>query len=268
MKARLFRVVTFSTEPEHGNPAFVLTNADGASDRALVGACAMLGADIIAVVGGEAGGEIPLKFFTQAGPHPGAGHATLAAAHVALLGGFDTRENRTGCVFRQVNGEARPGRVEGSRISVDFPVMPGVNTDRAAELAAALGASPHEVLVAPFAYVAVFEDSASVAALLPDLALISGFDRNAVVATAPGKGDCDIVIRVFAPKVGLPEDPVCGTAHRIIIPYWAEKLGKKKIRSRQLSPRGGTLWCEDKGDQIAIAGETCLVLEGTVRLPD
>src|SRR5579872_4307941 len=112
MKARLFRVVTFAADPARGNPAFVLTQADGAGDRTLTAACAMLGADIIAVAGTEAGGEIPLKFFTQAGPHPGAGHATLAAAHVALHGGFDGQENRTGCTFRQTNGETRTARLE------------------------------------------------------------------------------------------------------------------------------------------------------------
>ena len=267
MQARLFRVVTFSADPERGNPAFVLTDADGASDRTLTAACAMLGADIIAVAGAEAGGEVPLKFFTQAGPHPGAGHATLAAAHVVLHGGFKGSNNKAGCVFRQVNGEIRPARMDGSRIAVDFPAMPGVSVDRTGELAAALGASPDEALVAPFGYVAVFEDAASVAALQPDLALLSDFDRNAVIATAPGARDCDIVIRVFAPKVGLPEDPVCGTAHRIVVPYWAAKMAKMIIHSRQLSARGGELWCEDKGARIAIAGETCLVLDGAIRLP-
>jgi PhzF family phenazine biosynthesis protein len=268
MNARLFRVVTFSADPGRGNPAFVLTDADGASDGALSEICAVLGADIITIVGTEAEGEFPLKFHTQDGPHPGAGHATLAAAHVVSQGGFDTMEKRAGCVFRQANGETRPARVEGSRIAVDFPAMPGKSVDRTAELAAALGASPRAVLVAPFGYAAVFDDAAMVAGLRPDLAQITAFDRNAVIATAPGADASDIVIRVFAPKVGLPEDPVCGTAHRIIIPYWAEKLGKRKLHSRQLSPRGGDLWCEDKGGQIAIAGETCLVLEGTVRLPD
>ena len=268
MKARLFRVVTFSADPWHGNPVFVLTDADGADGRALGETCAVLGADIIAVVGTEADGEFPLKFFTQAGPHPGAGHATLAAAHVVLHGGFDTVEKRAGCVFRQANGETRPARVEASRIAVDFPAMPGESVDRMAELAAALSASPRAALVAPFGYVAVFDDAAMVAGLRPDQAQITAFDRNAVIATAPGSGASDIVIRVFAPKVGLPEDPVCGTAHRIIVPYWAALLGKKTIHSRQLSARGGDLWCEDKCGQVAIAGETCLVLDGAVSLPD
>jgi predicted PhzF superfamily epimerase YddE/YHI9 len=267
VKARLCRVVTFSADPEHGNPAFVLTGTGCASDHALAGSCAMLGADIIAVAGTMTHGEIPLKFFTPAGPHPGAGHATLAAAHVVLRGGFDAPEIMNGCIFRQANGEARPARVEGSRVAIDFPVMPGSPLDRTADLAAALGANPRQSLVAPFGYVAVFDDAASVAALQPDLARVSALDRNAVIATAPGAGGCDIVIRVFAPRVGLPEDPVCGTAHRIIVPYWTAKLGKKAIYSRQLSARGGDLWCEDRGDQVTIAGETCLVLDGVVRLP-
>jgi predicted PhzF superfamily epimerase YddE/YHI9 len=267
MRARLFRVVTFSTDPGRGNPAFVLTDADGAGDHTLTAACAMLGADIIAVADAEAGGDVPLKFFTQAGPHPGAGHATLAAAHVVLLGGFEERNNKGSCLFRQVNGEVRPAWMDGPRIAVDFPVMPGVSVDRTGELAAALGAKPDEALIAPFGYVAVFEDAALVAALSPDFALLSAFDRNAVIATAPGADDCDIVIRVFAPKVGLPEDPVCGTAHRIVVPYWAARLGKRTIHSRQLSARGGDLWCEDRGELVAIAGQTCLVLDGEVRLP-
>jgi predicted PhzF superfamily epimerase YddE/YHI9 len=101
----------------------------------------------------------------------------------------------------------------------------------------------------------------------PDPARVSDLDRNTVIATAPGGKASDVVIRVFAPKVGLPEDPVCGTAHRIIVPYWARKLGRAKLHSRQLSARGGDLWCEDRGEYVAIAGETCLIIEGTIRLP-
>jgi len=268
MKARLFRVVTFSPDPANGNPAFVVTQANGASDHALTAACAMLGADILAVIGAGTGGETALKFVTPAGPHPGAGHATQAAAHVMLRGGFDAPKSTACCVFRQANGERRVARLEGSRIAIDFPAMPGVPVDRTEELAAALGARPRETLVAPFGYVAVFDNAAAVMALQPNLALVCAFDRNAVIATAAGNGDSDIVTRVFAPKVGLPEDPVCGTAHRIIAPWWAKKLGKTTIHSRQLSARGGDLWCENKGEQVAIAGETCLVLDGAVRILD
>jgi predicted PhzF superfamily epimerase YddE/YHI9 len=92
-------------------------------------------------------------------------------------------------------------------------------------------ASPQETWDAPFGTVAIFDDPAVIADLRPDLARVSAFDRNAVIS-APGGAASDIVIRVFAPKVGLPEDPVCGAAHRIIILHWAGKLGKTKIHSR------------------------------------
>jgi predicted PhzF superfamily epimerase YddE/YHI9 len=269
-RANFLQVVTFAANPLHGNPAFVLSGADGVSDDALATACAILRADVVAIVGEPSGGEAPLRFFTADGPHAGAGHATLAAAHAALRDGLAVGKGYgSGSItFHLANGDSRAAYVEGDRICVDFPAMPASRVDRVAEMAAALGARPRETWVAPFGYVAIFDESAVIADMQPDLARVSAFDRNAVIATAPGGVASDIVVRVFAPKVGLPEDPVCGTAHRIIVPYWAERMGKTKIHSRQLSPRGGDLWCEDKGETVVIAGETTLVIDGTIRLPD
>jgi len=262
-KANLFQVVTFAADPLHGNPAFVLSGAGDASDRVLIQACAMLRADVIAVVGEAKGGDVPLKFLTREGVHPGPGHSTLAAAHTVL------RCNRApqAATFHLPNGDKRRAYLEGERILVDFPVMPGAKVDQVAEMEAALGARPRETWVAPFGYVAIFDDASVIARLQPDLTKVAAFDRSAVIATAPGDPAADIVIRVFAPNVGLPEDPVCGTAHRIIVPYWSQRLGKKKIHSRQLSPRGGDLWCEDKGQTIVIGGESNLVIDGHIRLP-
>ena len=269
-QAHLFQVVTFATDPLHGNPAFVLSGARDASDHALATACAILRADVIAVVGEPADGDTPLRFFTMTGPHAGAGHATLAAAHTVLREGADSgagAEARS-IRFHLPNGDSRTAQVEGDRICIDFPTMPASRVDRIVDMEAALGERPQETWVAPFGYVATYDDPAVIAAMEPDLARVSAFDRNAVIATAPGGVDSDIVIRVFAPNVGLPEDPVCGTAHRIIVPYWAGRMGKRKIHSRQLSPRGGDLWCEDRGDTVVIGGETGLVIDGTIRLPE
>jgi predicted PhzF superfamily epimerase YddE/YHI9 len=267
-QANLFQVGTFASDPLRGNPAYVLTDVGGATERGLMAACAMLRTDIIAVVGDGTSEGTPLRFFTRNSPHPGAGHATLAAAHAVLRGGFGAgKEAPHAVIFRQANGESRAAHVESDRISIDFPVMPAVQLDCVADMEAALGAAPRETWVAPFGDVAIFNDPGVIAELQPDLARVSAFDRNAVIVTALGGTASDVVIRVFAPKVGLPEDPVCGTAHRIIVPYWAKRLGKAKIHSRQLSARGGDLWCEDKGEYVAIAGETCLIIEGTVRLP-
>ena len=264
--AKVFEIVTFARDPLRGNPAFVLSDVRDASDGVLKAACAILRADVVAVVGVTSGGVTPVRFFTTSGPHAGAGHATLAAAHTVLRGDGDGGAPDA-TVFSLPNGDWRAARVEGDRIAVDFPVMPGSRVDRVAEMTAALGAPPAETWVAPFGYVAVYDDAAPIAAMRPDLTRVAAFDRTAVIATAPGNGASDIVIRVFAPNAGLPEDPVCGTAHRIIVPYWAERLGKTRIHSRQLSTRGGDLWCEAKGDLVAIGGETRLVIDGTIHLP-
>ncbi len=265
MRANLFQVVTFAADPLQGNPAFVLSGAGEASDRTLMGACAMLRADVVAVVGERSGEDVPLRFFTKDGPHPGPGHSTMAAAHTVLRA--DNGAAPGSIVFHLPNGDRRQAQAAGNHILIRFPVMPGSRVDRVDEMESALGARPKETWVAPFGYVAVFEDPAVIAGLRPDLTKVAAFDRSAVIATSPGNGSADIAIRVFAPNVGLPEDPVCGTAHRIIVPYWAERMGRKKIHSRQLSPRGGDLWCEDKGEAVVIGGESSLVIDGHIRLP-
>ena len=265
-RANLFQVVTFATDPRHGNPAFVLSGVRGIGDAALMAACGILRTDVVAVIGDAADGATPLRFFTSTGAHGGAGHATLAAAHIALHD-VALRGGSGAVRFHTASGD-RAAQFEGERIAIDFPAMPADRVERVSELEAALGARPLESWVAPFGYVAVYEDPKVIAAMQPDLERVAGFDRTAVIATAAGGGEADIVIRVFAPNVGLPEDPVCGTAHRIIVPYWAARLGRKKIHSRQLSPRGGDLFCEDKGAVVAIGGDSSLVIEGTIRLPD
>jgi PhzF family phenazine biosynthesis protein len=263
-QANLFQVVTFATNPLHGNPAFVLSGARGVSDEALMAACAILRADVVAVLDDPAGEVRPLRFFTSKGAHGGAGHATLAAAHIALHGA----RQQDAVTFHIANGERRAAHIEGDRIAIEFPVMPASRVDRVAEMEAALGVRPAETWVAPFGYVAIYDDPAAIAEMRPNLERVGAFDRTAVIATAPGRDTSDIVIRVFAPNAGLPEDPVCGTAHRIIVPYWARRLGKARIHSRQLSPRGGDLWCEDRGKAVTIGGESQLIIDGTIRLPD
>jgi PhzF family phenazine biosynthesis protein len=269
-RANFFQVVTFATDPRHGNPAFVLSGAGDASDHALATACAILRADVVAVIDEPSGGDTPLRFFTMDGPHAGAGHATFAAAHTLLRDDSAVSKDAASrsIIFHLANGDSRAAHLEGERICVEFPTMPASRVDRIADMESALAARPLETWVAPFGYVAIFDDAAVIADMQPNLARVSAFDRNAVIATAPGGVASDIVIRVFAPNVGLPEDPVCGTAHRIIVPYWAQRMGKAKIHSRQLSARGGDLWCEDQGERVVIAGETSLVIDGTIRLPE
>ncbi len=156
---------------------------------------------------------------------------------------------------------------EGRRVSVPWPVMESAPVDMAGPLSAALGGvTVEEAWDSEFGYIAICDGPASVAAIRPDMEAITSLDRGTVIVTAPGTAS-DLVIRVFAPKLGLPEDPVCGTAHRIIVPYWSERLGRKDLHSRQLSWRGGDLWCRLDNGQVFISGEANTFLKGSVALP-
>jgi predicted PhzF superfamily epimerase YddE/YHI9 len=132
-------------------------------------------------------------------------------------------------------------------------------------LCEALGRRPAGILAARD-YLAVYETEEEVRALEPDMAKVAALDRMGVIATAPGR-ECDFVSRFFAPQVGVPEDPVTGSAHCTLTPYWSTRLGKPRLFARQISRRGGELWCEDQGDRVRIAGRAVKFLDGTIEVP-
>ncbi|HRR57633.1 MAG TPA: PhzF family phenazine biosynthesis protein, partial [Acidobacteriota bacterium] len=110
---------------------------------------------------------------------------------------------------------------------------------------------------------AVFDDPETVASLEPDFEALKRLETFAVIVTAPGE-DCDFVSRFFGPRVGVNEDPVTGSAHCTLAPYWAERLGRNSLHARQLSSRGGELWCEVRGDRVVVIGQAVDYLEGTI----
>jgi predicted PhzF superfamily epimerase YddE/YHI9 len=126
-----------------------------------------------------------------------------------------------------------------------------------------LGGAPREVLRARD-HLVVYGSAAEVAALDPDLAALANVDCWAAIATAPGEDGIDFVSRFFAPAQGVPEDPVTGSSHCTLVPYWAGRLGKIKLEARQLSRRGGALSCALDGDRVSIAGRAVLYLEGQI----
>jgi predicted PhzF superfamily epimerase YddE/YHI9 len=264
VNSTLHQVVTFADDVFRGNPAHVLTLHRQQDEQRMCAICDLLGTGVLAVITKTEAIEPHLSFFTREGIHPGAGHATHAAAHVI----FETRQaDSAGFAFRLDNAQRRKIRRSAHGIEVDWPLMPYRLCAMDAILGTALGAEIVETHIATFGYVAVLSSEAEIASLRPDLDKIARLDRNAIIATAPGQ-DSDIVIRVFAPKIGLPEDPVCGTAHRIIAPYWARRLGKDVIHSRHLSARGGDLWCAVNEQSVAISGASITAMEGVMILPD
>ena len=190
------------------------------------------------------------------------GHATIGSAHVLFqhLG----RSGNSLTFHSRSSGELRVDRADG-RLVLDFPSRPAPPCAAPPLLAESLGAEPKEVFQGRD-YMAVFEREEEVAKLSPDLAKLSKLEGQGVVVTAPGN-DCDFVSRYFAPKVGVPEDPVTGSTHCVLVPYWSKRLGKKALHARQLSPRGGELFCEDCGPRVGIGGTAITYAEGTLHLP-
>lgn len=189
------------------------------------------------------------------------GHATLASAHII----FKYLGRRRDLVnFQSCSGELTVERVE-DRLILDFPSRPASPCDPPAGLAEALRAQPEKVFKGRD-YLAVFNRQEDVAAIAPDFDALAKLDANGVIATAPGN-DCDFVSRYFAPRVGIPEDPVTGSTHCTLIPYWSKQLGRKELHARQLSRRGGELFCEDRGTRVGIGGCAVTYVEGTIHVP-
>lgn len=154
----------------------------------------------------------------------------------------------------------------GNELALDFPAWPAVPIAPLPMLAAALGRTPSHILAASRDYLAVYEREEDVAALTPDFAALARLDRRGIIATAPGAGELDFVSHFFAPASGIPEDPVTGSAHCTLVPYWAERLGKTRLKARQISARVGDLSCEDRRERVTIAGRCVLYMEGAIAI--
>ena len=209
------------------------------------------------------GNDFNIRWFTPADEIDLAGHPTLATAWV-ILNRLDPA--RSEVVFHTKIGDTLTITREGERLSMDFPARPPEATDHGDAIAAALGGAPTKVLASRDGF-AVYGSEAEVAALEPNMHLVAQLDHIGIIATAPGDS-VDFVSRFFAPAHGVPEDPVTGSAHCTLIPYWAGELGKSDLFARQISPRGGALWCRHQGERVSIAGHCAPYMRGVITLPD
>jgi predicted PhzF superfamily epimerase YddE/YHI9 len=166
-------------------------------------------------------------------------------------------------VFETRSGELRVARAAGM-LRLDFPAQPPQRCQPHPRLIEALGTQPLEILKASY-YLAVYPSEQDVRTLQPNFPLLGALDNTPVIVSAPG-GAADFVSRFFAPSHGIPEDPVTGSAHCTLTPYWSRRLAKKRLHALQVSPRGGELWCEDRGDRVWIAGHAAPYLRGTIQV--
>lgn len=213
--------------------------------------------------GEDTEGAYHLRWFTPGTEVDLCGHATLASAWVIL--------NRLEPELPFVRFATRSGELtvvrQGDDFVMDFPSAPPVAKEPPRALVEGLGAVPIEVVAAPRDYLVLYESEEDVRKLCPDFSRLRGLDRLGVIVTAPGSA-VDFVSRFFAPSVGVPEDPVTGSAHCTLAPYWAERLdaGENWLSARQISARGGSLGVRSRGERVDIAGGAVLYMEGTVEL--
>lgn len=260
MKLPLYQVDAFTSRLFGGNPAAVVLLEDWLADDVLAAIAAENNLAETAFVIPRADVS-PLRWFTPSVEVDLCGHATLATAHVLFRDCFPSQQR---LVFNTLSGELAVAR-EGGLLSMDFPSRPGKRAEVTEALVAALGAKPQEAYRARD-LLAVFGSEAEVRSLQPDLQRVAALDAFAVIVTAPG-GDADFVSRFFAPRQGIPEDPLTGSAHCTLTPYWAARTGRHRLRARQVSARGGELECELRGDRVIIAGCAVDYLRGEIDVP-
>jgi len=206
------------------------------------------------------GGDYALRWFTPTVEVDLCGHATLAAGHVVFHYLEPQRETVS---FHTLKAGTLIVTRRADMLVMDFPARPASPAPPPPGLFAALGGAPREVLRARD-HLIVYDTAAEIVALNPDLAALAKVDCWAAIVTAPGESGVDFVSRFFAPAQGVPEDPVTGSAHCTLVPYWAKRLGKMQLEARQLSRRGGALYCALQGDRVNIGGRAVVYLDGQI----
>lgn len=255
-----YQVDAFTAQPFRGNPAGVCLLREWLPEALLQRIAAENNLSETAFLI-PADGGYHLRWFTPVQEVDLCGHATLASAFVLF--------SELGHPGDTVRFETRSGRLTAVRradlIELDFPSRPPTPCATPAELVRGLGAKPREVLRSRD-YVAVFEAEADVAGLAPDMAVLARLDCLGIIATARGR-EADFVSRFFAPRAGVPEDPVTGSAHCSLIPFWAGRLGKAELFARQISRRGGELFCRLMGERVGIGGRAVIYCRGELEVP-
>lgn len=257
MKVPLFQVDTFIGPLSRGNAAAVCFLKEWPDDQRLLQIAVKNNLSETAFCI-EKEGCFELRWFSPKAEVDLCGHATLATAFIIF--------NYLNPSLSRVTFETKSGLLavekDGSRLSMDFPARKARPCPAPKDLIRGLKHPPKEVLLARD-YMAVYDSEEEIKAISPDFDCLMNLDCVGVIITAPGT-DADFVSRFFAPKFGIPEDPVTGSAYCTLVPYWSERLGKKELHAFQLSKRGGELYCKSRGNRVIIAGKAVLCMEGTI----
>ncbi len=256
MRLPFHQIDAFASQPFQGNPAAVMPLETWLPD-ALLQAIAVENnlAETAFLVKEPAGWRI--RWFTTLAEIDLCGHATLASAWLVL---HELEPGAQRVVFQSRSGLLTVDR-EGEDLVLDFPARPGTPAPHLLDrLELGLGVRPAEVFLGRDV-LAILADETAVRRVQPDYGVLSQLPALGTIISAPGES-YDVVSRCFYPGDGMPEDPVTGSAHCMLIPYWVKRLGRSRLRAFQASPRGGELACELVGDRLRMGGRAVKVIEG------
>ncbi len=259
MQLKLYQVDAFATKLFEGNPAAVCPLQEWLPDETMQAIAAENNLSETAFFVSQ-GDKFDIRWFTPGGEVDLCGHATLASAYVLF--------NLLGYEKEKIEFDSKSGLLAVTRekewLKMDFPCQQPVPCEAPAALLAAFDQTPIECLKGED-WMVVFEDKRDIEAAAPDFAKLRELDLRGVIITARSSR-YDFVARFFAPKYGIDEDPVTGSAYTQLAPYWADKLGMTRMHAKQLSKRGGELICELVGDRVFIYGKAMPYLEGTINI--
>ena len=259
MKIPYYHIDAFTSVPFTGNPAGVCPLESWLPDATMQKIAAENNLSETAFFV-PAGDHYDLRWFTPAIEIDLCGHATLASGFVLT--------QYLGYTDNVIRFESKSGSLlverQGDILTLDFPSRPGEKRSTPDALVNGLGRPPQEVYLARD-YLAVFPSQADILAIQPDQEQLVLLEALGIIVTAPGEG-VDFVSRFFAPRAGIAEDPVTGSSHCTLIPYWAKRLGKTKLTARQLSARGGELFCSLVGERVKIGGQAVTYLKGELEV--
>ncbi len=262
MKQTIYQIDAFTDKPFSGNPAAVCILEDWLEDS-LMQKIAMENnlAETAFVV--KNGDRYEIRWFTPEVEVDLCGHATLASAYVIF--NYHQPTGDTLHFYSSRSGDLMVRRDLDGTMTMDFPADTLTRVESMTQINEALGKEPLETFKGKTDFLLIYEDQEGIEAIRPNFLKLSELDARGVIVSAAGNS-VDFVSRFFAPQSGINEDPVTGSAHTSLTPYWSEVLGKTKMTAKQLSSRGGNLHCEYLGERVKIAGKAVPYLVGEIEV--
>ena len=264
MKLAIYQIDAFAEQTFTGNPAAIIPLDSWLEDQKMQSIAEENNLSETAFIVATDNGY-HIRWFTPSCEVDLCGHATLAAAYVVIQ---CLQENRNPVCFDSKSGKLFVShKIDANKktiLTLDFPASEYEEVETPQALIQGLGKAPIET-VAAADYLAIFSSEEEVLQLTPNFAQLQELDRRGVIASAPGK-DVDFVSRFFAPNAGINEDPVTGSAHCLLTPYWANRLDRTQLSAKQRSARGGSLTCALQGNRVLLSGYATLYMKGEITI--